>query len=173
MKTREPKDQQLCIAVHTINNDICDAKPLDNSSSKETDKVALPYITIMTTTWLTCAIWHAYLVQDLYSSKLWSWCFYLLVMLWHQIWICSSVKKRQHCDLFLQCGSHICEQIIANNLKCILWRVQIVLMVTWLMPLASYVAHIWMYIYRWVLLKPNFLGAWKSVWLISYLAYQY
>ena len=25
--------------------------------------------------------------------------------------------------------------------------------------------------YRWVPLKPDFLGAWKSVWLISNLAY--
>ena len=30
---REPEDEQLCIAVHTINN-ICDANPLDNSSIK-------------------------------------------------------------------------------------------------------------------------------------------
>ena len=27
--------------------------------------------------------------------------------------------------------------------------------------------------YRWVPLKPDFLGACKSVWLINYLAYQY
>ena len=33
-KTREPKDEQLSITVHTINNNICDADPLDNSSSK-------------------------------------------------------------------------------------------------------------------------------------------
>ena len=26
-KTREPKDEQLCIAVHTINDDNCDADP--------------------------------------------------------------------------------------------------------------------------------------------------
>ena len=32
-KTSEPKDKQLCITVHIINN-ICDANPLDNSSSK-------------------------------------------------------------------------------------------------------------------------------------------
>ena len=30
---KEPKDEQLCIAVHTINN-ICDANSLDNSSIK-------------------------------------------------------------------------------------------------------------------------------------------
>ena len=34
VKTREPKDEQLCIAVYTINDNICDANPLDNSSSK-------------------------------------------------------------------------------------------------------------------------------------------
>ena len=28
-------------------------------------------------------------------------------------------------------------------------------------------------LYRWVLLKPDFLGAWKSVWLISKPVYQY
>ena len=33
VKTREPKDEQLCIAVHTI-NDICDADPLDNSCTE-------------------------------------------------------------------------------------------------------------------------------------------
>ena len=33
-KTREPEDEQLCITVHPINNNICDADPLDNSSSK-------------------------------------------------------------------------------------------------------------------------------------------
>ena len=33
VKTREPKDKQLCITVHTINN-ICDTNPLDNSSNK-------------------------------------------------------------------------------------------------------------------------------------------
>ena len=33
-KTREPKDKQLCIAVHTRNNNIYDADPLDNSSNK-------------------------------------------------------------------------------------------------------------------------------------------
>ena len=27
-KERELKDEQLCIAVHTINNNICDAKPI-------------------------------------------------------------------------------------------------------------------------------------------------
>ena len=32
-KTMEPKDEQLCIAVHTTNN-ICDANLLDNSSNK-------------------------------------------------------------------------------------------------------------------------------------------
>ena len=30
----EPKDEQLCIAVHTVNNNICDANPLDKSNSK-------------------------------------------------------------------------------------------------------------------------------------------
>ena len=33
-KTSKPEDEQLCIAVHTINNNICDAKPLDNPSSE-------------------------------------------------------------------------------------------------------------------------------------------
>ena len=32
---KEPEDEQLCIAIHTINNNICDADPLDNSSNKE------------------------------------------------------------------------------------------------------------------------------------------
>ena len=32
-KTREPEDEQLCIAVHTINN-IYDADPLDNATNK-------------------------------------------------------------------------------------------------------------------------------------------
>ena len=31
---KEPKDEQLCIAVHTINANIHDANPLDNSSVK-------------------------------------------------------------------------------------------------------------------------------------------
>ena len=31
-KTKEPEDEQLCIAVHAIN--ICDVNPLDNSSIK-------------------------------------------------------------------------------------------------------------------------------------------
>ena len=30
-KKREPKDEQLCIAVHTINNNIHDTDCLDNS----------------------------------------------------------------------------------------------------------------------------------------------
>ena len=34
VKTIEPKDEQLCIVVCTINNNICDTDPLDNSSSK-------------------------------------------------------------------------------------------------------------------------------------------
>ena len=33
-KKREPKDEQLCITVHTNNNNICDADPLDNLSNK-------------------------------------------------------------------------------------------------------------------------------------------
>ena len=33
MKTSEPEDEQLCIAVHIINS-ICDIDPLDNSSNK-------------------------------------------------------------------------------------------------------------------------------------------
>ena len=33
VKSREPKDNQLCISLHTINN-ICDADPLDNSGNK-------------------------------------------------------------------------------------------------------------------------------------------
>ena len=32
---KEPKDEQLCITVHEIINNICDANPLDNSSIKE------------------------------------------------------------------------------------------------------------------------------------------
>ena len=32
-KENEPKDEQLCIAVHIINNNICDADPLDNSNN--------------------------------------------------------------------------------------------------------------------------------------------
>ena len=31
---KEPEDEQLCIAVHTMNNNICDAHPLDKSSNK-------------------------------------------------------------------------------------------------------------------------------------------
>ena len=31
-KKKEPKDEQLWIAVHTINNNICDVDPLDNLS---------------------------------------------------------------------------------------------------------------------------------------------
>ena len=38
VKTREPKDEQLCITVHTIYNNIHDADPLDNSSIKEQKK---------------------------------------------------------------------------------------------------------------------------------------
>ena len=34
VKTSEPKDEHLCIAVHPINNNICDANPLDNSGNK-------------------------------------------------------------------------------------------------------------------------------------------
>ena len=30
VKTRESKEEQLHIAVHTINSNICDADPLDN-----------------------------------------------------------------------------------------------------------------------------------------------
>ena len=33
VQTREPKDEQLCIAVHLINNNIRDVDPLDNSSN--------------------------------------------------------------------------------------------------------------------------------------------
>ena len=31
---KEPKDEQLCIIVHTINNNIHDTNPLDNFSNK-------------------------------------------------------------------------------------------------------------------------------------------
>ena len=31
---KEPEDEQLCITVHTINNNIRDADPLDNLSNK-------------------------------------------------------------------------------------------------------------------------------------------
>ena len=30
---KEPKDKQLCIAVHTINDNIHDSDPLDNASN--------------------------------------------------------------------------------------------------------------------------------------------
>ena len=30
---KEPKDQQFCTAVHAINDNICDADPLDNLSN--------------------------------------------------------------------------------------------------------------------------------------------
>ena len=33
-KENKPKDEQLCIIVHTINNNICDANPLDDLSNK-------------------------------------------------------------------------------------------------------------------------------------------
>ena len=45
-KEKEHKDDQLCIAVHTINN-ICDVEPLDNLSIKSIAKQALPCITMM------------------------------------------------------------------------------------------------------------------------------
>ena len=32
-KEKEPEDEQLCITVHTINNNIHDADPLDTSSN--------------------------------------------------------------------------------------------------------------------------------------------
>ena len=35
----------------------------------------------------------------------------------------------------------------------------------------SYFIHVILLIYRWVPLKPDFLGAWKSVWLKHYPAY--
>ena len=31
---KEPKDKQLCITLHTIKNNICDANPLDNLNNK-------------------------------------------------------------------------------------------------------------------------------------------
>ena len=31
---KEPEDEQLCIAVHTINDNICDANALDNPRDK-------------------------------------------------------------------------------------------------------------------------------------------
>ena len=33
-KEKEPEDEQLCIAVHIRNNNICDTDPLDISSNK-------------------------------------------------------------------------------------------------------------------------------------------
>ena len=33
-KEKKPEDEQLCIAVHTIDNTIHDANPLDNLSNK-------------------------------------------------------------------------------------------------------------------------------------------
>ena len=33
-KEKKPEDEQLCITVHTINNNIHDGDPLDNSSNK-------------------------------------------------------------------------------------------------------------------------------------------
>ena len=33
-KEKEPKEKELCIAVHTINNNICDTNPVDNLSIK-------------------------------------------------------------------------------------------------------------------------------------------
>ena len=33
-KEKEPKDEQFCIAVHTINNNIHDTDPKDSSSNK-------------------------------------------------------------------------------------------------------------------------------------------
>ena len=33
-KEKEPRDEQVCIVVHIINNNICDANPLDNLSDK-------------------------------------------------------------------------------------------------------------------------------------------
>ena len=32
-KEKEPDDEQLCISVHTTNNNICDADPLDTSNN--------------------------------------------------------------------------------------------------------------------------------------------
>ena len=37
-KEKEPKDKQMCITLHTINNNICDADPLDKSSNKAQPK---------------------------------------------------------------------------------------------------------------------------------------
>ena len=39
-KEKEPKDEQLCITVHTINNNIHDANPLDNSEEIKHSQVS-------------------------------------------------------------------------------------------------------------------------------------
>ena len=43
-KEKEPEDKQLCIAVHTINNNTCDTDPLDNLINKA--QLTKLYITI-------------------------------------------------------------------------------------------------------------------------------
>ena len=43
-KEKEPEDVQLCIAVHTIDNNICEVNPLEILSNKSKAKQALPYI---------------------------------------------------------------------------------------------------------------------------------
>ena len=45
---KESKDEQLCIIVHTINNNIRDANPLDKSSHKTQLKRTALHNTMMT-----------------------------------------------------------------------------------------------------------------------------
>ena len=63
------------------------------------------------------------------------------------------------CELYLECSSHICSVIYVKYV--------------YSSPCYVIDASSFIYIYRWVPLKPDFLGACKSVWLINYLAYQY
>ena len=44
VKKKEPEDEQLCITVHTINNNICHTDPLDDLINKA--QLTKPYIRI-------------------------------------------------------------------------------------------------------------------------------
>ena len=55
VKKREPKGEELCIEVHTNNNNICDADPLDNPSNK----AQLIIIYVMLIPWTIQVIKHS------------------------------------------------------------------------------------------------------------------
>ena len=81
--------------------------------------------------------WHTYIWHKLGNntwSKSCSWLYFGIYV--QKCWVCITHIACSTCELYLECGSHICSLIYILNMHTVFFA-------EWLVPMTSYVVYIW------------------------------